>query len=221
MILLIDNFDSFAHNLARYLQRLGQQVCVVRNDAIVASEIRQMRPAAIVLSPGPCAPRQAGASLDIVRSLHAEIPMLGVCLGHQVIAEALGGQIVRAKKPVHGQYTAIRHNGCGLFKGLSSPLRVARYHSLVADPNSLPQQLQPAAWTDDGIVMSFKHKSYPVFGVQFHPESVLTEGGYEILTNFLCAAGETVEADPRQLLASELPNPRGVERLLPDQPVTF
>jgi anthranilate synthase/aminodeoxychorismate synthase-like glutamine amidotransferase len=221
MILLIDNYDSFAHNLARYFERLGQQVCVVRNDAIDAAGVRETRPAAIVLSPGPCAPRQAGSSLDIVRALHAEVPMLGVCLGHQIIAEALGGQIRRAALPVHGQASLIRHEGNGLFDGLPSPLRVARYHSLVAEPESLPKDLRPTAWTDDGIVMAFEHKSYPVFGVQFHPESVLTEGGYEILTNFLRAAGETVEADLRQLLASELPNPRGVERSLPRQPVTF
>jgi anthranilate synthase/aminodeoxychorismate synthase-like glutamine amidotransferase len=221
MILLIDNYDSFAHNLARYFERLGQQVCVVRNDVVDVEGVRELRPASIVLSPGPCAPRQAGNSLEIVRSFHAKVPMLGVCLGHQIIAAALGGRVVRAAVPVHGQASFIRHEGGGLFDGLPSPLRVARYHSLIAEAESLSSDLLPTAWTDDGIVMAFEHKSFPVFGVQFHPESVLTEGGYEILTNFLRAASETVEADPRQLLASELPNPRGVERSLPSQPVTF
>jgi anthranilate synthase/aminodeoxychorismate synthase-like glutamine amidotransferase len=221
MILLVDNYDSFAHNLARYFERLGQKVRVARNDAIDVGRVREMRPAAIVLSPGPCTPREAGASLEIVRALHPETPMLGVCLGHQIIAEALGGRVVRAATPVHGQTSAIRHNGSGLFDGLPSPLRVARYHSLVAEPSSLPNELQPTAWTDDGIVMAFEHASYPVFGVQFHPESILTEGGYELLANFLRAAGEVVETDPHKLLASELSETSRAPRPLPSQPVTF
>jgi anthranilate synthase/aminodeoxychorismate synthase-like glutamine amidotransferase len=177
MILLIDNYDSFAHNLARYFQRLGQVVRVVRNDAIDAAEVRDLRPAAIVLSPGPCTPREAGASLDIVRKLHRETPMLGVCLGHQVIAEALGGRIERAPAPCHGRTSSITHNATGLFHEIPSPAKVARYHSLVVEPASLPSELRATAWTEDGVLMAFEHRHRPVYGVQFHPESILTEHG--------------------------------------------
>jgi len=221
MILLIDNYDSFAHNLARYFERLGQQVCVVRNDEIDAARVRAMNPAAVVLSPGPCTPSEAGATLAIVRTLHPNIPMLGVCLGHQIIAEALGGRVVRADMPVHGQTSEIQHDGTGLFAGLRSPLAVARYHSLVVEPASLPTMLRPTAWTNDGILMAFEHTSHPVFGVQFHPESILTSGGYEMLANFLRAAGQDVDPDARRLLASELLEPYRAAQPLPNQPVTF
>ena len=185
MLLLIDNYDSFAHNLARYFARLGQGVHVARNDAIDANAVRSLRPAAVVLSPGPCTPHEAGASLDIVRALHAEIPMLGVCLGHQVIAEALGAQIVRAPVPIHGRTSDIHHDGAGLFAGLPSPLTVGRYHSLIAEPDSLPPELRPTAWTDEDLLMAFEHARYPVYGVQFHPEVAHTERGDEIIKNFL------------------------------------
>jgi anthranilate synthase component II len=221
MILLIDNYDSFAHNLARYFERLGQAVRVVRNDAIDSAGVRDMWPEAIVLSPGPCTPREAGASISIVTSLLGELPILGVCLGHQVIAEALGGRIVRAPVPVHGQSSAIEHDGAGLFEGLPSPLIVARYHSLVADAASLPLELRPTAWTDDGVVMAFEHTGYPVYGVQFHPESILTECGYELLASFLRLAGLKVSADPSELADSELPEPAIGGRPAPDRPVTF
>jgi anthranilate synthase component 2 len=221
MILLIDNYDSFAHNLGRYLGRLGQRVSVVRNNAIDVAAVRDLRPSAIVLSPGPCTPREAGASLDIVRDLHAEVPMLGVCLGHQVIAEALGGRIARAPAPVHGRTSAVMHDGEGLFAGLPAPLTVARYHSLVADADTLPAELRPTAWTDDGIVMAFEHVGRPIYGVQFHPESILTDCGYELLANFLKLAGLEVSADPRELAEGEIRRDAVAEQALPAGPVTF
>lgn len=221
MILLIDNYDSFAHNLARYFQRLGQTLRVVRNDSIDAAAVRDMRPAAVVLSPGPCTPREAGASLDIVRELHAELPMLGVCLGHQVIAEALGGRVDRAPLPVHGRTSAVVHDGNGLFAGLPSPLNVARYHSLVANPAALPAGLRATAHAHDGVLMAFEHHRYPVYGVQFHPESILTEFGYELLANFLRLAGVTIPVDPSTLRSSELVQNEKREPRLPAGPVTF
>lgn len=206
MILLIDNYDSFVHNLARHFERLGQRTRVLRSDAIDADGARAMRPRAIVLSPGPCTPCDAGASLDIVRKLHAEIPMLGVCLGHQVIAAALGGRIARTA-PVHGQASMIRHNGTGLFAGLPSPLAVGRYHSLVVEPVSLPDALRPTAWTDAGELMAFQHSELPVFGVQFHPESILSEHGYALLANFLRGTGCDLKCDVARLSKSEMIQP--------------
>lgn len=221
MLLLIDNYDSFAHNLARYFERLGSTVHVVRNDAIDVAGVRELRPAAVVLSPGPCTPREAGASLDIVRSLHTELPMLGVCLGHQVIAEALGGRVVPAPAPVHGRTSSVNHAQLGLFEGVPSPLVVARYHSLVVRPESLPNVLQATAWTADGVLMAFAHTSLPVFGVQLHPESILTEHGYELLANFLRLADVPVTNDPVLLAAGELRQAISTERPLPSEPVTF
>ena len=221
MILLIDNYDSFVHNLARYFERLGQPTRIMRNDIIDVVGVLGMTPAAIVLSPGPCTPREAGASLDIVRSLHAKIPMLGVCLGHQVIAEALGGQILRAAAPVHGRLSPIRHEGTGLFSGLPSPLAVGRYHSLVVDPANLPSDLRPTAWTEDKVLMAFEHSQLPVFGVQFHPESILTECGYDLLANFLRLAGATINTEPKDLARDEFVEPRAQRPPLPARPVTF
>jgi anthranilate synthase/aminodeoxychorismate synthase-like glutamine amidotransferase len=189
LILLIDNYDSFVHNLARYFRRLGQVTEVVRNDEIDAAAVGSLHPQAIVLSPGPCTPREAGCSLDIVRQWHARVPILGVCLGHQAIAEALGGRIVRAPSPVHGSATRVLHDGRGVFRGLPSPFLAGRYHSLVAESASLPTELRVTARTADGVIMAMEHTRYPVVGVQFHPESVLTEFGFEILENFLEVAG--------------------------------
>jgi anthranilate synthase/aminodeoxychorismate synthase-like glutamine amidotransferase len=221
MILLIDNYDSFAHNLARYFERLGPSVRVVRNDAIDVATVRRMGPAAIVLSPGPCTPRQAGASLNLVRELHCEIPMLGVCLGHQVIAEAFGARITQSPIPVHGRASSITHNESALFKGLRSPMKVARYHSLIADAATLPDELRATAWSDDGLLMALEHVELPVFGVQFHPESILTEFGYELLANFLSLAGSDVPICPGELRASERSQlPLGAQPL-PVGPVTF
>lgn len=221
MLLLIDNFDSFVHNLARYFERLGQMTHIARNDAVTVGELRKLAPQAIVLSPGPCTPHEAGASLEIVRELHREIPILGVCLGHQVIAEALGGRIVRAPSPVHGRTSEIRHNGSGLFQGIRSPMFVGRYHSLVAEPASLPEVLRPTAWTEDGIVMAFEHVTYPVYGVQFHPESILTEFGYELLSNFLRLAGSATRGVAAELACQERKKAVHEGTLLPRQPVTF
>jgi para-aminobenzoate synthetase component II len=208
MLLLIDNYDSFVHNLARYFQRLGQETLVVRNDAIDADRVRLLRPSAVVLSPGPCAPRQAGATLALVRALWVEVPMLGVCLGHQTIAEALGAKITRAPRPVHGQTSAITHGGQGLFANLPSPLTVCRYHSLVVESASLPASLQPTAWTEDGLLMAIQHANRPIYGVQFHPEAILTEGGHELLANFLRSAGLRVAVRTNRLAAAELATSR-------------
>jgi anthranilate synthase/aminodeoxychorismate synthase-like glutamine amidotransferase len=221
MLLLIDNYDSFVHNLARYFERLGQEARVVRNDAIDVSQLRQMRPGAVVLSPGPCTPQEAGASLEVVRELHSEMPILGVCLGHQVIAEALGGSVVHAPMPVHVQGSEIRHDGAGLFAGLPSPLTVGRYHSLLVEPSSLPDDLQPTAWTEDGVLMAFEHVRLPVYGVQFHPESILTDGGFEVLANFLRLAGLTTNGNANSVVMNELCQPAAPTALLPDRPVTF
>ena len=189
MILLIDNYDSFVHNLARYLRRLGQETEVVRNDAVSVSDIESGQPDAIVFSPGPCAPEQAGCCLEVIRELHQSIPMLGVCLGHQAIAEAFGGKIVRANEPVHGRASLVTNDGSGCFAGLPGSFRVGRYHSLVACPETLPACLHANAILTDRTVMAFHHREFPVVGWQFHPESVLTEYGYSLLRSFLQMAG--------------------------------
>ena len=189
MILLIDNYDSFVYNLARYFERLGQTTQVVRNTVIDVAGVLRLRPAALVLSPGPCAPPQAGCSLELVRRLHETLPILGVCLGHQIIAEALGGRIVRAREPVHGRASLVYHDGQGLFLGLPNPISGCRYHSLVVDEPSLPEGLEVAARTADGDVMAIRHRRLPLVGLQFHPESILTEHGYAVLAAFLRQAG--------------------------------
>ena len=194
MILLIDNYDSFAHNLARYFVRLGQPTNVVRNDAMDCDSVRQLSPQAIVISPGPCTPKEAGCSEAVVREFHKSVPILGVCLGHQAIATALGGTLIRAPQPVHGRTSAIHHDGNGLFEGLPDPMTVCRYHSLIVDEPTLPGELQVTARTADGTPMAFAHQQFPVFGVQFHPESVLTEHGFSLLANFLRAASLPVHA---------------------------
>ncbi|MBX7074930.1 MAG: aminodeoxychorismate/anthranilate synthase component II [Pirellulales bacterium] len=202
MLLIIDNYDSFVHNLARHFERLRQRTLVVRNDAIDVAAVRRLAPAAIILSPGPCAPDQAGIGLQLVRALHREIPMLGVCLGHQTIAQALGGRIVRATEPMHGRDSLVRHDGECVFRGLPSPFRAGRYHSLVVDPASLPECLHVTAQADGGAIMGIAHRALPIVGVQFHPESILTEHGYELLANFLRLAR----------LAPPAESPRGERR---------
>jgi len=194
MILLIDNYDSFVYNLARYLTELGCETRVCRHDAISVSEIRELRPRAIVLSPGPGAPAQAGICLELVRQLAGEIPLLGVCLGHQVIAEALGGEVTRASEPVHGRTSLVRHEGTPLFSDLANPFRATRYHSLVVSESTLPNELRVTARTEEGIVMAIEHTRYPLYGVQFHPESILTESGHTLMRNFLRLSGITVSA---------------------------
>jgi anthranilate synthase/aminodeoxychorismate synthase-like glutamine amidotransferase len=221
MILLIDNYDSFVHNLARYLQRLGQETHVVRNDATTASEVHRLRPAAIVLSPGPCTPTEAGCSIEIVRELRGEFPILGVCLGHQAIAAALGGQIVPAPEPRHGRTSHIEHGGTYLFTALPSPLTVCRYHSLVVDEVTLPAELNVTARAEDGAIMALQHATQPLFGVQFHPEATLTHAGYQLLANFLNLAGCDVIADVKALTASENRSPVESPYAAPEKPLTF
>jgi len=189
MLLLIDNYDSFVYNLARYFVELGCETSVVRNDAIDVAEVRQLAPSAIVISPGPCTPNEAGVSIDLIRELSPTIPILGVCLGHQAIAAALGGLVVHAAEPIHGRTSLVVHHATGLFANLPSPLRVGRYHSLIIDETTLPADLQITARTQDGIPMAIQHQSHPLYGVQFHPESVLTQHGRQILANFARTAG--------------------------------
>jgi anthranilate synthase/aminodeoxychorismate synthase-like glutamine amidotransferase len=189
MILLIDNYDSFVHNLARYFQQLGQATQVVRNTAIDAEDVAARDPAAIVISPGPSTPEHAGCALEVVRRWQGRLPILGICLGHQVIAAALGGRIVRAAEPVHGRTSPVYHQQRGVFAGLPNPLVGCRYHSLVVEEASLPDCLEITARTDDGTIMGIQHRSWPIVGLQFHPESILTEHGYPLLAAFLGMAG--------------------------------
>jgi len=189
LILLIDNYDSFVHNLARYFEELGCDTDVARNDDITVSEVRNRHPQAIVLSPGPCTPREARICSKLVRDLGPTTPILGVCLGHQSIADALGGRIIRAPQPVHGRTSLIAHSSDRLFAALPNPLRATRYHSLIAEESSLPDELRVTARSEDGLIMALEHREWPVFGVQFHPESVLTDCGHRLLANFLLLAG--------------------------------
>ena len=192
MILVIDNYDSFTWNLVQYLGELGEEVVVRRNDAVTVDEAGSIGAAAIVLSPGPCTPAEAGVTVPVIRRWGAEIPMLGVCLGHQAIGEAYGGRVVRARRVMHGKTSRIDHAGDDLFAGLPSPLEVMRYHSLVVERNSLPADLEvtAAAADDPDEIHAMRHRSHPVWGVQFHPESIMTAGGKEILRNFLALARE-------------------------------
>ena len=185
MVLLIDNYDSFVHNLARYVRELGETTAVYRNDAITLAEIDALAPSHILVSPGPCTPREAGISNDVIASFGPRVPILGVCLGHQCVAAALGGQVVRASRPRHGKTSPIHHSGLGIFAGLPSPFLATRYHSLLVTREGLPDSLEVVATTPEGEVMALRHRSFPLWGVQFHPESVLTEHGYALLRNFL------------------------------------
>ena len=185
MILLIDNYDSFVYNLARYLGELGFERLVKRNDAITLNEIKKINPSHIIISPGPCTPLQAGISLEVIEAFSSEIPILGICLGHQAIGQVFGGRVVKAKKPMHGKAALITHNGRGILKGIKTPLRVGRYHSLVVERRDLPEVLQIVAESEEGEIMGLRHRHYSVYGLQFHPESILTQEGYRILNNFL------------------------------------
>ncbi len=187
MLLMIDNYDSFTYNLVQYFGELGQTVEVYRNDEISVEEVDQKAPDYIVLSPGPCTPNEAGICLDVVRELGHRTPILGVCLGHQTITAACGGNIVHAQTLMHGKTSMIHHDGRGVFSGLSNPFQATRYHSLVAEKASVPDELEITAWTDDGEIMGVRHKSKPLEGVQFHPESILTQFGHDLLRNFLQA----------------------------------
>jgi anthranilate synthase/aminodeoxychorismate synthase-like glutamine amidotransferase len=185
VILLLDNYDSFTYNLAQYLGELGCQVEVHRNDRISVEQIAQRKPERIVISPGPCTPQEAGISVEMIQKLAGKIPILGVCLGHQAIGAAFGGKIIRAPKLFHGKTSQIRHDGSGVFRGLPNPFTATRYHSLIVERKSLPAELQVTAETDDDIIMGLQHRQYPLMGVQFHPESVLTDSGKQLLKNFL------------------------------------
>ena len=185
MVLLIDNYDSFVHNLARYVRELGGQTSVRRNDAISLEEITALAPSHIIVSPGPCTPREAGISNEVIGHFGSRVPILGVCLGHQCLAAALGGQVVRAGRPRHGKTSPIHHSGAGIFTGLPSPFTATRYHSLLVAREGLPECLEVVAATPEDEIMALRHRSFPLWGVQFHPESVLTEHGHALLGNFL------------------------------------
>jgi len=185
MLLMIDNYDSFTYNLVQYLGELGEDVKVVRNDELSVDEIERLGAERIVVSPGPCTPNQAGVSLEVIRRLAGKTPILGVCLGHQAIGQAFGGKVVHAKALMHGKVSKIHHEGKGVFAGLPSPYDATRYHSLAIERASCPKDLEVTAWTDDGEIMGVRHRSLPIEGVQFHPESILTEHGHALLKNFI------------------------------------
>ncbi len=198
MILIIDNYDSFVYNLDCYLNELGCETVVVRNDEISVKDISQKKPAAIILSPGPCTPDEAGISVPLIQKYGKDIPILGVCLGHQCIANAFGGKIIRAEEAVHGRVSEIYHQGQFLFEGIPSPFTATRYHSLIVDEGSLPAELTITARTDDGVPMAIQHTEFPLYGVQFHPESILTNYGHQLLANFLKLADVPFTAIPEQ-----------------------
>lgn len=185
MILLIDNYDSFTWNLYQYLCELGAEVVVKRNDDIGLADIATLAPQKIVISPGPCTPTEAGVSLDVIRHYAGQLPILGVCLGHQAIGQAFGAHVVRARQVMHGKTSLIRHNGNGVFRGLNNPLTVTRYHSLLIDPSTLPDDFEITAWSAEQEIMGIRHREWDLEGVQFHPESILSEQGHALLANFL------------------------------------
>jgi anthranilate synthase/aminodeoxychorismate synthase-like glutamine amidotransferase len=186
MLLLIDNYDSFTYNLSHYLQELGAAVTVRRNDALTAAEAMALKPRAILLSPGPCTPNEAGICLDLIRlAARDAVPLMGVCLGHQAIGQAFGGKVIRAPHPMHGKVSAIYHDAAGLFESLPSPYQATRYHSLLVEREGLPEDLSVTAWTADGLIMGLAHRHLPIMGVQFHPESIASEHGHALLRNFL------------------------------------
>jgi anthranilate synthase component 2 len=185
MVLVIDNYDSFTYNLVQYLGELNARPTVVRNDRITVEEIKKMRPESIVISPGPCTPNEAGISVEVVRQFHSSVPILGVCLGHQAIGVAFGGTVIKALRVMHGKISSIVHDGKGILNKIESPFLATRYHSLIVERNNLPSSLEITAWTDDGTIMGLRHKEFPTFGVQFHPESIATQHGKKILKNFL------------------------------------
>ena len=189
MILVIDNYDSFTYNLVHYLNELGAQTHVVRNDALTVEQALGQRPEAVLLSPGPCDPDQAGICLPLLKGAPENLAILGVCLGHQAIGQAFGGDVVRAKALMHGKTSQIHHDGKGLFAGLPNPFTATRYHSLAVERSTLPADLVVTAWTEDGEIMGLQHNTRPIYGVQFHPESIATEGGHQLLANFLDMAG--------------------------------
>ena len=189
-VLVIDNYDSFVYNLVQYLGELGAEPLVKRHDAITINEVEEMSPHALLISPGPGNPKQAGISVDLIKWAAGKIPVLGICLGHQCIGEAWGGKIVHAPQVMHGKTSLISHNASGLFKGIESPFNATRYHSLMVDPESFPEELEITAKTDDGLIMGVKHKEFEIHGLQFHPESILTSYGHKLIENFLLSIKE-------------------------------
>ena len=195
MILMIDNYDSFTYNLVQYLGDLGAELQVARNDEVTLDEIERLAPERIVISPGPCTPREAGISRDVVLRFGPRVPILGVCLGHQAIGDVYGGEVVRADRVWHGKTSMIHHNGRTVFRGLPNPFEATRYHSLIVRRSTLPDCLEITAWTEDGLIMGLQHREYPVWGVQFHPESILTGAGKDLLRNFLTLTSESAKAE--------------------------
>ncbi|MDH7601150.1 MAG: aminodeoxychorismate/anthranilate synthase component II [Armatimonadota bacterium] len=185
MIVVIDNYDSFTYNLVQYLGELGEEISVFRNDKVGISDIEQLKPSHIVISPGPCTPNEAGISIEVIRHFAGKIPILGVCLGHQCIGQAFGGEIIRAPRLMHGKTSLIYHDGKGIFRGLSNPFEATRYHSLIVRRETLPECLKVTAETDQREIMGLRHRDYPIEGVQFHPESILTREGKRLLANFI------------------------------------
>ena len=185
MLLILDNYDSFTYNLVQYFGELGAEMKIFRNDALTVDEVKALAPQRICISPGPCTPNEAGISLELIRALGATTPILGVCLGHQSIGQVYGGDVVRADRLMHGKTSPIHHNGTSVFTGLPSPFEATRYHSLIVKRETLPDCLEITAWTEEGEIMGLRHKEHPVHGVQFHPESILTENGKQMLENFL------------------------------------
>jgi anthranilate synthase component 2 len=196
MLLMIDNYDSFTYNLVQYLGELGEDVRVFRNDEITLDEVAMLAPQAIVISPGPCTPKEAGISVSLIERFAGDIPIFGVCLGHQAVGQAFGARIVHAKRVMHGKTSPIHHEDQGVFAGLPNPLTATRYHSLVIERESLPASLEITAWTDDGEIMGVRHREKVVEGVQFHPESILTEAGHDLLRNFLKREPASSYGDP-------------------------
>ncbi|MBI4341581.1 MAG: aminodeoxychorismate/anthranilate synthase component II [Candidatus Omnitrophica bacterium] len=188
MILMVDNYDSFTYNLVQYLGELGEKLVVKRNDAVTIQGVRRLRPSSIVISPGPGRPSDAGISNELIQTFGATVPILGVCLGHQCIGEVFGGEIVRATRPMHGKVSQIHHDSAGVFRRLPNPFQATRYHSLIVKRETLPDALQVTAWTDEREIMGLQHRRFPVYGVQFHPESILTSSGKDLLKNFLALA---------------------------------
>lgn len=185
MLLMVDNYDSFVFNLVRYIEELGEEVLIYRNDKITIEEIKKMNIDGIVISPGPKSPKEAGISLDIIDEFKGSLPILGICLGHQCIGHYFGADIVKGKEPVHGKMSLVNHSGYDVFKDIKNPMRVTRYHSLIIDSNSLPRELEVCCETLDGVIMGVKHRKYPIYGLQFHPEAEMTEEGHALINNFL------------------------------------